>query len=105
MATVWYSKREGQLIVDRIDQAFVSQYHYRYWISIVAFLPINGYNLFFYRQRPGEYTHSIPIARLVDASFSQLIAILKIIRESYQFTFTYRGFSRQERQIFRMEVN
>lgn len=104
VATVWNSKREGQLINERIDKAFVSRYRHRYWISIVAFAPIGGYNLFFYTQLAGEYTRSLPIARLTGAGFNQLIAILKVVRESYQFTFTYHGFSTYERQILRMEV-
>lgn len=105
MVTVWNSKREGGLINQRINQAFTSYYHRQYWITIVAFAPIAGYNMFFNIRRAGEYTRSIPIARLKGVSFMNLIEILRVVRTRFQFTFKYVGFSRQERRILFMEVN
>ncbi|MDO4903818.1 MAG: hypothetical protein Q3959_06125 [Limosilactobacillus sp.] len=105
MAIALSNKQEGQLIIKRIDKAFVNLSRQRYWISVVSFAPINGYTMFFYTLRPGEYTRSVPIARLSDRNFNQLIAILKTVRTKYQFTFHYTGFTRQERRILYEEVD
>lgn len=91
--------------LSRIDHDFKNVPRTRYWISINHYHPDNGYSLFFNSQPQKIFTKSLPLLRLQNCSFDDLLIILKAIREHYQFTFEYLNFTRQEKRILYEEVN
>lgn len=90
--------------LSRIDHSFTNIPRTRYWISINHYHPDNGYSLFFNIQPPRTFSKSLPLLRLQDCSFDDLLVVLKAIRQSYQFTFEYLNFTRQKRRILYKEV-
>lgn len=98
------NKKPSELIVERIKPHFKRITGREYWISVVYFQPENGYNFFFYIKRRGTYMRSIPLVRLPDSDLNELVNILKRVRKTYQFSFRYVNFTRQERRILYEEV-
>lgn len=97
-----WNRRQGQLISDRITKLFKNIPRTAYWVSINYFAPDNAYNIFFNIKRNGTFQRSIPIAQYSHIKFETLIEILKEVRKTYQFTFNYTNFTKEQlKQLYR----
>lgn len=98
----WNSKKEAQKLTEKITKLFKNMPKTRYWIIINYYQPDNGYSLFFNIKKQRIYQRSIPIARYKNMAFDSLKEVLMGIRESYQFTFEYHNFTKEQRiQLYR----
>lgn len=97
----WNSK-QGRLIISRINKLFKNFPQTEYQVGINYYAPDKGYSLFFSIKKKGTYQRSIPLARYPNLSFTNLLAILTVVRQTYHFTFTYTNFtSEQRKQLYR----
>lgn len=102
MADKAWNKRQGQLITDRIAKLFKNIPRTAYWVSINYFAPDDAYNIFFNIKRNGTFQRYIPIAQYSHIKFETLIEILKEVRKTYQFTFNYTNFTKEQlKQLYR----
>ncbi len=105
MDKAWNKETESDKICERIKRNFTNRWRTRYWISVVYYEPEHGYNLFFNIQPRSTYSRSVPIARLADCEYSELLDIITKVRQTYQFTLNYLNFTddqvREMRRKFR----
>ncbi len=105
MDKVWNKETESEKICERIKRYFTNRWHTRYWISIIYYEPEHGYNMFFNIQPRNTYSRSIPIARLADCEYHELLDIITEVRQTYHFTLNYLNFPnnqiREMRRKFR----
>lgn len=104
MADKAWNKKQGTLITNRIDKLFANLPRTKYWVSINYFKPDKGYSLFFNIKKQGTYQRSIPLARYPRVKYQTLLAILKEVRKTYQFTFSYTNFTKEQLKQLYKEV-
>lgn len=102
---VWNKDQESTRICERIKRNFTNRRRTRYWVSVVYYEPEQGYNIFFNMQPQNTYSRSIPISRLANRAYSELLDIITEVRQTYHFTLNYLNFNeeqvREMRRMFR----
>lgn len=105
MDKAWNKETESEKICERIKHCFTNRWRTRYWVSVVYYEPEHGYNLFFNIQPRNAYSQSIPIARLANCEYHELLDIITEVRQTYRFTLDYLNFPddqiREMRRKFR----
>ena len=105
MDKAWNKETESERICGRIKRCFTNRWRTRYWVSGVCYEPEHGYNLFFNIQPHNAYSKSIPIARLANCEYHELLDIITKVRQTYHFTLNYLNFPddqvREMRRKFR----
>jgi len=99
----WNKETESEKICERIKRCFTNRWRTRYWVSVVYYEPEHGYNLFLNIQPRNAYSRSIPIARLADCDYSELLDIITDVRQTYHFTLNYLNFP--DDQVRKMRRN
>lgn len=96
MADKAWNKKQGKLIAGKIGKLFKNIPRTKYWVCINYFKPDNSYYIFFNVKKKGTYQRSIPVVSYPDLEFDRLISILKEVRRTYQFTFKYVNFDKEQ---------
>ncbi len=99
-----WNEKQGQLLVDRMGKLFKALPKTEYRVGVNYFAPDNGYSLFFNIKRKGTYQRSIPLARYPGLSFTNLLAILMVVRRTYHFTFVHTNFTKEQRRQLSRKV-
>lgn len=105
VAKAWNSTNEAQHLTEKMAELFKNMPNTRYWVIINYYKPDNGYSLFFNIKKQRAYQRSIPIARYENMTFDDLIDVLKEVRNSYQFTFEYHNFTKEQQIQLYNKVN
>ena len=99
------NKNKGKLLTENVRQHFANISRTKYWLEIVYYKPFDGYNCFFYIARPQMFTRSIPVGEFDHCNFDELIKILKIFRQTFQFTIDLHGFTKeQKRKLYEEKI-
>lgn len=92
------NKKRGEQLTTQIKHNFKNISRTRYWIRLNYYAPTNGYNFFFQQWQPHTLSRSWPIGDFRNCSFEDLIEILTVLRQNYQFTIETAHISKKQLQ-------
>lgn len=100
-----WNKQQATKIINNIKSLFKNVPMTRYWIEVCYYRQGNQFNLFFHVSKRNNFQRSTPIAVIHNIDLDRLIAILKLVREQYNFTIKYTNFAKEQLHRLISEVH
>lgn len=85
--------KDVKIILERIHENFKRVPNTIYKINVVDDRFDKCYNFFIYIEKRGKRPHSIPLRTIKNYNMDYLKEVVSGIKEHYQLTFTYTGFT------------
>lgn len=87
--------KDVKIILERIQQHFKRMPNTIYEINVANDKYDKTYNFFIYIAKIGHRPHSIPLRTIKNYDIDYLKEVISGIKEHYQLTFTYTGFTKR----------